>query len=100
MALEYFLAIQTSREPAEMLDLLIEVPGLTRTSNGLRGRGVDEVRAIPEHPVSQALMEKSVGFRPTLSVVFRVDKFEGMKEGVRTMVRCLSGLLRSEPGDA
>lgn len=111
MAISYSLELATPSSAAQVADALREVglsTGLFAASVGgesLLGDGaetrhgmwtrVTEVRPRPWNPVTADL-----GFTPTVSIAFRLDKQGEIADQQDDMVRLVSGLLAGVTGDA
>jgi hypothetical protein len=111
MAISYSLDIATSVPAAEVARALHEVGGAARVlddsvaakailDEGTTTRFGTWVRVVeatprPWHPVITDL-----GFTPTVSVVFRLDKESKIADQQDDMVRVTSGVLSRIPGDA
>src|SRR3712207_4413623 len=103
MALDYEFEIATDLGPLQALCLLADELGLVWADDShLLGPAL-WLSAIEKSALGKAVMEEAFGFRPTLSVGFRLNpnvSDEEYEEGKRTMIRATILLLRHEPGDA
>ena len=112
MAISYGLAMATSTPVAQVARELNDAaqavglfdasvtPGRVFDEGVVTGRGtwirVSEVRPQPWISV----ITTDLGFTPTVSVTFRLDKFRESSDQQDDMIRLVAGLLDRVPGDA
>lgn len=101
MAQDYSLELLTDVEPTEILEFLAEKFDFqwgdeTYLTNP--GVGVGSFRRTNDF--SLRVLEEECGFRPTLHVGFRLNKFEHHDDGYRIMLQATSALLCHIAGDA
>lgn len=99
MALEYRLRIATDLTPSQALDVLSRLHGLKADPGRLVGTGV-VIYASMESELGQSILREAFNFSPTISLAFRVDKFENWEAGVSTTIRAALELLSQTQGDA
>jgi hypothetical protein len=100
VALDYSLDIATELEPIQALHIVSDGLGLEwRTDTLLEQPGV-QVCAIKNSELGQSVIEEWFGFRPTISVLFRIFTNEDYEGGKHTLQQATMELLRQVPGDA
>lgn len=101
MAVEFSLVISTDIEPIQALHIVFKKVGLEwRDSNTyLVGPGV-LVSSIRKGALGQSVIEEAFGFRPNISVFFRISPKEDYEKGRHTLLQATIELLRQVPGDA
>jgi hypothetical protein len=100
VAIEYDLNLVTEFNSKVALDLLAEKLGFEwYAQSHLLGTGLI-VGALKCQGFSQSLFEEAYGFRPSICVWFRLDKFDDHDRGYRNMTRAIAVLLGQSDGDA
>lgn len=103
MATEYYFHLTTPLEPQKALDLLVNEnqfewgPDQSKVPQ-IGGYGL-WVPAIKPYASTQSLYEENFGFRPMLSITFRIQSKE-YGVAIRAIVRCVMTLLKQSSGDA
>lgn len=103
MAIDYHLEFVSNLEPSEVLALLAEKLDFKwweqshLIGTGLTINSFNESRRVE---FTQIFFEQAYGFRPTICVSFRLDKFADRDEGYRNMFRAVNLLLSHVSGDA
>lgn len=101
MASEYSLVISTDLAPIRALHIVSKGLGLKWEDSNtyLVGLGV-LVGATSQGGLGQSVIEEAFGFRPDISVLFRINPKEDHEKGRHTLLRATMELLRQIPGDA
>lgn len=97
MALEYNLDVETELTPVEVQAVILSGTDLKLNGDCLEGNGV--VASISETGYRSESVMKYFGFTPTVSIAMRLDKFEQRDEGRNSVIRIVSLLAKSIPGD-
>jgi hypothetical protein len=103
VAIEYDLEFATEFEPKVVLDVVAEKLSFKWWEQShliAIGLIMGAYNPSKTSELSQSCFEEAYGFRPTLSVWFRLDKFADYDEGYRNMMRATTLLLSYIPGDA
>ena len=101
MAIEYSIAIHSSKSPAETLTRLIgqrsfEFRGDPRPE--ACGEGI-VCTALPQSTVGQDLIHETFGIQTSVAIICRIDKFDLLSVGMNQLVDLCVGLVRSETSD-
>lgn len=92
MALEFDLSISTQLHPAQVLQILSEQLDLEFDSGQLRGYGV-VIGARAKTALGQSVIEDRFGFKPTISVRFRIASRDNYAQGAQTMLEAIIVLM-------
>lgn len=99
MALEFDLSISTQLEPAQVMQILSEQLDLDLDSGQIRGDGV-AIGAIAKTTLGQSVIEEGFGFKPTMSVRFRIASRDNYEQGALTMLKAIIVLMSKLKGDS
>jgi hypothetical protein len=99
MALEFDLSISTQLEPAQVLQILSEQLDLNLDSGQIKGDGV-VIGAISKTALGQSVIEEGFGFKPTISVRFRIASTDNYEQGVLTILKATIVLMSTLKGDS
>lgn len=111
MAIEYSLDITADIEPERLLHLVEEELGLdhdrdpecrTDDNSALVGRDAPGfyLTALPVDRTSGEIAEEWLGFKPSVRLMFRMDKEGDIRTAYLRVLRATSGVLARLPGDA
>lgn len=98
MALEFDFSIATEIEPLQILQVLAERFGLGLDSGKLRGSDVAIV-ATQKTELGQSVIEQGFGFRPTISVGFRITAQDDYNKGKLMILEATIELMSKIEGD-
>jgi hypothetical protein len=108
MAIEYTLDIADDIEPDRLLRLVEAELGLDHDrdseANNAEIVGRDApgfyITALPVDPMSAEIAGEWLGFKPTVRVMFRIDKDGDRRAAHQRVLRATSGVLTRLPGDS
>jgi hypothetical protein len=98
MALEFDFSISTELEPLQVLQILAKQFNLGLDSGQLRENGV-AIFAISKTTLGQSVIEEGFGFKPTISVGFRITAKDNYEQGKLTILQATIELMSKLKGD-
>jgi len=101
MALDYDLRVCTSLDVSQIRNLLPTLAAGLKTSQAsgtIVGTGV-VISVSPESELGKQITKENYGLESTALVSFRLDKFDGFEEGLKTTVKISLSLLRAAECD-
>ena len=98
MSLDYSLYIDTKLEIPEIVSLLVAERGFRGDGRSIEKQGVKAV-VTGVHPITRDLVRDEVGFSPTCSILFTIDKDDAAKAR-DAMIADVAAFLGRISGDA
>ncbi|WP_428264497.1 SitI3 family protein [Haliangium sp.] len=102
MAIEYSLKLASSALPSGIVELVRESEGgvVEPLPSGAAIRlSAVHCAVLTVDAIDAEIAEESYGIRPSITVMFRIDK-DRREEGKRAMLSAVTRILDAEPGDA